>query len=80
MLVERQPALVERFGYLEPVFIVARRDKLVFYFDDVEDNFSLGKDATGVIMDTADYDRLVVALRELERQVALLTECRSSTS
>ena len=54
MLVEPQPALVERFGHLEPVFIVARRDGLVVYFDDVEDNFRLGNDATGVISDTAD--------------------------
>ncbi len=79
MLIEPQPALVERFGHLEPVIIVARRDGLVVYFDDVEDNFWLGNDATGVISDTADYDHLGVALRELERQAALLTGCRNST-
>ena len=66
-LVEPQPASIKRFNKLERAFIVARSNSRVVFFDDVEDDFWIGREADGLLTETTDYGHLAVALQELER-------------
>ena len=66
-LVEPQSALVERFGRVENAFIVARINRHVVFFDDIEEEFCTAKEAAGKLWGVESYGNVAVALSELER-------------
>lgn len=78
-LVEPEVGQVERCGHPEPVFVVARIGMMVVFFDDVEDNFVLGRENAGPITDTVDCVHLAVALHELKREAARLSDEQKTT-
>ncbi|WP_154224301.1 hypothetical protein [Marinicella rhabdoformis] len=38
-----EPVKIDRWGKLESVFIVARKDEFIVFYEDIEDGFEIGK-------------------------------------
>ena len=66
-LVDPYPTLVDRFDRPEVIFIVARINQRVAFFDDVEDEFGTADDVKGKLVNVALCGNIVLALRELQR-------------
>jgi len=64
MLVHPYPCTIERFGGVEPAFVVAKAAGRVVYFDDVEGIFGTATDVDGRLVDAAHYSSLAAALKE----------------
>jgi hypothetical protein len=55
---------IERWGSLEHVFVVARAQQRVVYFDDIEEEFGTARELEGRLVECAAYGSLILALQE----------------
>jgi len=66
-LVEPEPALIQRFGKMENAFIVARLNDHVVFFDDIEEDFGIAREADGSLVEATAYGNIALALSEMEQ-------------
>jgi hypothetical protein len=66
-LTEPYPVLIERFGEIRQMFVVAKMPTRVVYFEDIEDEFGTATEVDGRLVDCANYSDLRLCIREAER-------------
>lgn len=67
-LIDPYPVSIERFDRSERAFVVAKIDRHVVFFDDIEGIFGTAEETEDKLSNIAAYGNIALALRELERE------------